>query len=171
VTGLVRCDLAVLGPDVALLSRRRFGRRSWNPGSVRSRTPPTLRSSAARDRSAGRARQGRCRPRRTDPQLAKPARAGSLPAEAGNGAGQGYLAVVRGCPLGTGQDRREWHASGTAGEGNPARTCRRRAPGRPKGGPPHGDPCSLASRRDGAAVSSSVSPMVTDFPASPSASR
>jgi hypothetical protein len=36
-------------------------------GPVRSRTPAGLRSSATRDRSAGRARQGRCRPRPTIP--------------------------------------------------------------------------------------------------------
>ena len=37
------------------------------PGPVWSRTPPALRSSATRDRSAGRARQGRCKPGPTDP--------------------------------------------------------------------------------------------------------
>src|SRR5215208_5196992 len=34
-------------------------RPGWASGSVWSRTPPALRSSATRDRSAGRARQGR----------------------------------------------------------------------------------------------------------------
>ena len=31
--------------------------------------------------------------------------------------------VVRGCPLGTGQDRCEWHASGTAAEDDPGIGC------------------------------------------------
>jgi hypothetical protein len=31
-------------------------------------------------------------------------------------AGPGHLCVVRGCPLGTGHDCCEWHASGTAAE-------------------------------------------------------
>jgi hypothetical protein len=38
-------------------------------GPVRSRTPPALRSSATRDRSAGRARQGRCRRRVAQPAM------------------------------------------------------------------------------------------------------
>jgi hypothetical protein len=38
------------------------------------------------------------------------------PARVGNGAGRGRFGLVRGCPLGTGQDRCEWHASGTASE-------------------------------------------------------
>jgi hypothetical protein len=57
--------------------------------------------------------------RPTDPLLAKPVRAGSSPAMAGNGAGQGRRGVARDCSLGTGQDRSEWHSSGTAGEGHP----------------------------------------------------
>ena len=43
---------------------------------VRSRTPPALRSSATRDRSAGRARRGRCKPRQPPP-VSKPDRPGS----------------------------------------------------------------------------------------------
>ena len=35
------------------------------------------------------------------------------------GADRGRRGVVRGCPLGTAQDRCEWHASGTAGEDDP----------------------------------------------------
>jgi hypothetical protein len=38
---------------------------------------------------------------------------------AGNGAGRGRFIVVRGCPLGTAQDRCEWHACGTASEDDP----------------------------------------------------
>jgi hypothetical protein len=49
-----------------------------------------------------------------DHLLAKPDRAGSSPRETVIGAGRGRRDVVRGCPLGTGQDRYEWHASGTA---------------------------------------------------------
>jgi hypothetical protein len=40
-------------------------------GPVRARTPPALRSSATRDRSAGRARQGRCKRHPTDLLLPK----------------------------------------------------------------------------------------------------
>jgi len=36
--------------------------------------------------------------------------------EDGKGAGRVRRGVVRGCPLGTGQDRCEWQASGTASE-------------------------------------------------------
>jgi len=38
-----------------------------------------------------------------------------------NGAGRGRWSAVRGCPLGTGQVRCEWHASGTASEGDQER--------------------------------------------------
>jgi hypothetical protein len=55
------------------------------------------------------------------PPASKPDRAGSSPATAGIGAGRGCLGVVRGCPLETGQDCCEWHASGTASEGDLAR--------------------------------------------------
>jgi hypothetical protein len=48
--------------------------------------------------------------------LPKPDRAGLLPATIENGAGRGRCGVVRGCPLGTGWDRCEWHGSGTADE-------------------------------------------------------
>jgi hypothetical protein len=47
-------------PDAARTQRGpRATRRVAGSGPVRSRTPPALRSSATRDRSAGRARQGR----------------------------------------------------------------------------------------------------------------
>ena len=39
-----------------------------------------------------------------------------------NGAGRGRWGADYGCPLGTGQDRCEWHASGTAGEKDDAST-------------------------------------------------
>jgi hypothetical protein len=35
-----------------------------------------------------------------------------------NGAGRGHRGAVRGCLLGTAHDCCEWHASGTAGEGD-----------------------------------------------------
>jgi hypothetical protein len=57
--------------------------------------------------------------------LAKPVRPPLSPARGGNGAGRGYFVVVRGCPLGTVQDRCEWHASGTASEGDPCTPWRR----------------------------------------------
>jgi hypothetical protein len=80
--------------------------------------------------------------------LAKPDRAGSSPAKIGNGAGPGRWGTVRGCPLGTGPDRCEWHGSGTAGEDDrglglavmaPVRAMGEARPGRPR--------ASLASLR------------------------
>jgi hypothetical protein len=69
-----------------------------------SRTPAALRSSATRDRSAGRARQGRCKPRPTYPLLRSwIERDRDLPRQ-GSGAGRGRLGVVRGCPLRSGCD-------------------------------------------------------------------
>jgi hypothetical protein len=59
------------------------------------------------------------------PLLPKPDRAGSSPVTAGNGAGRGRPGVVRGCPLGTVQDRCEWHAYGTVGEDDPRTPWRR----------------------------------------------
>jgi hypothetical protein len=50
-----------------------------------------------------------------DPLLAKPDRTGSSPWETVTRAGHTGRGIVRDCPLGTGQDRCEWHASGTAG--------------------------------------------------------
>jgi hypothetical protein len=85
-------------------------------GPVLSRTPPALWSSATRDRSAGRARQGRCKPHPSDPLLPKPVRAGLSPGKVGNDPAHACHSVVRGCPLGSERDRCEWHASGTAGE-------------------------------------------------------
>ena len=118
--GHVTCDSR--SPKLTARARREPGvpnlmRTQRGPGvsgPVRSRTPPALRSSATRDRSAGRARQGRCKPRPLiiDYLLAEPDRPGSLPATAGNRAGRRRRGTVRGCPLGPGQDRCEWHASG-----------------------------------------------------------
>jgi hypothetical protein len=65
----------------------------------------------------------------SDSLLPKPDRAGSLPRELVNGAGRGRRWVVRGCPLETGQDRCEWHGSGTAGENDDAHTYERRLSG------------------------------------------
>ena len=48
--------------------------------------------------------------------LPKPDPAELLPAETVNSTALGPDGVVRECPLGTGEDRCEWHASGTAGE-------------------------------------------------------
>jgi hypothetical protein len=48
------------------------------------------------------------------PLLPRPDRPGSLPEEMGNAAGRLRPGVVRGCPLGTGHDRCEWHGGGTA---------------------------------------------------------
>jgi hypothetical protein len=60
-----------------------------------------------------------------DPLLPKPVRALLSPARTGNGAGRGCFVVVRGCPLGTVQDRCEWHACGTASEDDPRTPWRR----------------------------------------------
>jgi hypothetical protein len=60
--------------------------------------------------------------RGVDPLLAKPVRAGWLPARAGTCTGRGHRGVVPRCPLGTGQYCCEWHASGTAGEDHVARS-------------------------------------------------
>jgi hypothetical protein len=74
----------------------------------------------------GRAAAPRAWPIEASPQrygdlLPKPDRAASLPAEAANGAGRACLVIVRGCPLGNGRDRCEWHANGTAAWGDLAR--------------------------------------------------
>jgi hypothetical protein len=52
----------------------------------------------------------------SDPLLPKPDRALLSPATMGNGAGRSHSGTVRGCPVGTAEDRCEWHASGMAGE-------------------------------------------------------
>jgi hypothetical protein len=57
--------------------------------------------------------------RSTDPLLAKPDRAGALPAETVNSPGHGQDGVVRECPLATDQDCCEWQACGTAGGDGP----------------------------------------------------
>ena len=75
--------------------------------------------------SAGRARQGRCKPRPSDHLLPKPVRPLLPPAKVVNGAGRGCLSLVRGCPLGTVPDRCEWHACGTASEDDPRTPWRR----------------------------------------------
>jgi hypothetical protein len=90
-------------------------RPGWASGSVWSRTPPALRSSATRDRSAGRARQGRyklghehilirhiCGMRSRWQHTTRPA--------------QRSDGSDRGCPLDTGVVRLMWHANGTTGE-------------------------------------------------------
>jgi hypothetical protein len=53
---------------------------------------------------------------RRDLLLPKPDRALLSPARMAIGAGRDCFVVVRGCPLGTGKDRCEWHAGGTADE-------------------------------------------------------
>jgi|SRR5215218_6988290 hypothetical protein len=52
----------------------------------------------------------------SDHLLPKPDRALLSPGKMGKGTGRVRHCVVRGCPLGTGQDRCEWQASGTASE-------------------------------------------------------
>jgi hypothetical protein len=87
----------------------------WS-GPVRSRSLRRSGPPRPGTGSAGRARQGRCKPRPTDHLVPKPDRAGSLPAKASYSAGRGRCGVVRGCPFGTGQDCCEWHDRATAVE-------------------------------------------------------
>jgi hypothetical protein len=89
-------------------------------GLVRWRTPLALGSlRPGPDRPVGHGKDDASLDQ-PDPLLPKPVRAGSLAAETVNDAGRGRHGVVRGCPLGTGQDCYEWQASGTAGEDDPA---------------------------------------------------
>jgi hypothetical protein len=76
--------------------------------AVRERERPTVPRPSRRSGDDG--------TRTHDPLLAKPVRAGSSPVTAGECAARRHPGVVRGCPQGTGQDRCEWHGSGTAGE-------------------------------------------------------
>jgi hypothetical protein len=69
-------------------------------------------------------------PASLDYLLAKPDRTGSSPWAMMIRAGHSGRGIVRGCPLETGQDRCEWHASGTGGSFIPVMT------GRARGGPP-----------------------------------
>src|SRR4029450_5704081 len=71
--------------------------------------------------------------RPSDSLLAKPDRAGLPPAAVVNGAGHGRCGVVRGCPLGTGQDCCKWHASGTAGEDDTRSSGQQQSPAPPEG--------------------------------------
>jgi len=97
------------------------------------------------------------------PLAPKEARAGSLPGEAVNGAAHGRRGVVPGCPLGTGPDRCEWHAGGTAGEDDASRRWRRwlqprgRTPRRPAAVQPAAGrsrrPSAVSERRLGASRS------------------
>jgi hypothetical protein len=97
--------------------------------------------------SAGRARQGRCKARPTDLLLAKPDRAGSSPATAGEQRRPRLSEVVRGCPRETGKDRCKWHASGTAGSTRMASGCRRRLQMSRRRGPPWMTDCLVGKPR------------------------
>jgi hypothetical protein len=124
---------------------------------------PTVPSGRERLRRSGPARPpGPARPaergkaaasldRLPAPQADRP---GSSPARIrGNGAGRGSFGIVRGCPLGTAQDRYEWHARGTAGEDDDAHTRRRRLTCRRERESRRWRPtASMASREGGAAA-------------------
>jgi hypothetical protein len=71
------------------------------------------------------------------------------PARAGNGAGRGCFVVVRGCPLGTAQDRCEWHACGTVGEDDPRTPWRRWLRLDRRVRPVLGDHCSVGKSPEG----------------------
>jgi hypothetical protein len=100
--------LTVTASDTVNPLRQRSGRPS---------SPARLHSSPSR-KHLTRLKVERCcasDPRR-DLLLPKPDRPLLSRARMGNGAGRCCFGVVRGCPLETGQDRCEWHGSGTAGE-------------------------------------------------------
>jgi hypothetical protein len=83
----------------------------------------------------------------------KPDRAGSSPAKEGSRAGGGRRGVVRGCPLGTGQDCCDWHVGGTAGENDDAHAWRRRLSARPEGETQPRVMTALLASREGAGSS------------------
>jgi hypothetical protein len=87
-----------------------------------------------------------------DLPLAKPDRAGSLPAERVNGAGRGRPGAVRGCPLGTGRDCCKWHGSGTTDEDDVPRAWRRRNQLDRRVRPDPGDACLVAKGPSGPAA-------------------
>jgi hypothetical protein len=126
-------DMAPAGPitpGVLKLVRGGWGRRDSNPApgcfAVRGRDgegpltcdpdSPTLTARARRGPAVPDAVRTQHGPAPLDYLLAKPDRPAWSPATAGNGAGRGRCGVVRDCPVGTSQDRCEWHGSGTAGE-------------------------------------------------------
>jgi hypothetical protein len=88
------------------------------PGQRHGDSPASCRCKpcARRWPSGARSRQDQREPRPADPLLAKPDRAGSPAGDVVIAAGRGCRGIVRGCPPGTGQDRCEWHGSGTAGD-------------------------------------------------------
>jgi hypothetical protein len=123
---------------------------------------PTVPSGRERLRRSGPARH---QDRLGRPSVARPLQASTdylLPKQigqdrhlrrSGNGAGRGSFGIVRGCPLGTAQDRYEWHARGTAGEDDDAHTRRRRLTCRRERESRRWWPtASMASREGGAAA-------------------
>jgi putative transposase len=105
--------------DIPLYRRAVSGQRSGTPAPYLFK----LCARRCRPEASGTARPMLARP--TDPLLAKPVRAGSCPGKVVSLAGHGHCGVVRGCPLGTGQDRHAWHGSGTAGEDDVRRAWQR----------------------------------------------
>jgi transposase InsO family protein len=87
--------------DIPLYRRAVPGQRSSTPAPYLFK--PCARR--CRPKASGTARPMLARP--TDPLLAKPVRAGSCPGKMVSLAGHGHCGVIRGCPLGTGQDRHE----------------------------------------------------------------
>jgi hypothetical protein len=79
----------------------------------------------------------------------KPDRAPLSPARMGNGTGRCCFVVVRGCPLGTVQDRCEWHARGTAGRNDDTRACQRRLPAHQRVRPVPGVYCFVDKSPEG----------------------
>jgi hypothetical protein len=96
-----------------LTSTKRGGNTLW---ALRPPQPGT--GSASRTRQGDAAWTNR-------PPAPKLDRADSSPAKVWSRAGRCSLGVVRGCPLGTDEDRCEWHASGTAVEDDPGIWLRR----------------------------------------------
>jgi hypothetical protein len=103
-------------PSVGVLRRARSERWTTHDlGFSFAECDPSAdqRHDAMAGATASSPRTGR---RPSDSLLAKPDRALLWPGRTRNGAGRGRFVIDRGCPLVTGRDCCEWHASGTAGE-------------------------------------------------------
>jgi hypothetical protein len=84
------------------------------PITIWSRTPSALRSSATRDRPAGRQGKADANLSTNRPLACRPDRAGSSPWETVIDAAQSECGIVRGCRFKTAGDCREWPADGRA---------------------------------------------------------
>jgi hypothetical protein len=121
-------------PSVRPVPRTRQG-----PGSGRGRLRRSGPPRPGTDRPAGHGKADTSLGRR--PPACK-ARSGEIvTCECSEWCRSGPLGVVRSCPLGTGRDRCEWHAGGTADEINPSTRVRRCSQPRPWVRPILGNHC------------------------------